>query len=329
VTRVPALSIVIPVRNDAARLGRCLASIAANGRPAEDVEVIVLDNGSSDGSAGVARSAGAQVLYRPDVSVAAVRNAGAAEARGVLFAFIDADHEIDRHWIASALDVFRDAAVGAAGAPYDSPADANWVQRVYDGLRHRASSMQSDVDWLPSGNLVVTRAAFAAIGGFDTTLATCEDVDFCRRLRAAGYRIVSDRRLRSVHLGDPASLRAVFAGELWRGRDNLKASLRPPIRYRELPSIVIPVLDLVFLCLFLCVGVLAVISGSAKGLMLAGAALAAFVALAVVRTFVIVGRLAHAGPLATAQTFMLAIVYDAARALAIVAHPSHAVRRRG
>ena len=326
---MPALSIVIPVRNDAVRLGRCLASIAANGGPAGDVEVIVLDNGSSDGSDGVARSAGARVLHRPDGSVAAIRNAGAAEARGGLFAFIDADHEIDRHWIARALEVFQDPAVGAAGAPYDSPPDANWVQRVYDGLRQRASSVQSDVDWLPSGNLVVTRAAFAAIGGFDTTLTTCEDVDFCRRLRAAGYRIISDRRLRSVHLGDPASLRAVFAGELWRGRDNLKASLRPPIRFRELPSIVIPVLDLVFLSLFLGLGLLAVVTGSAKGLVLAAAALAAFIALALVRTFVIVGRLSHAGPLAAAQTFALAIVYDAARALAIVAHPGHAMRRRG
>src|SRR6185295_19962982 len=105
----------------------------------------------------------------------------------------DADHEIDPAWLASAIDAMQQAGVAAVGAPYDSPPNATWVQRAYDGLRTR-SVQPCDVEWLGSGNLVVRRDVFAELGGFDTTLDTCEDVDFCRRVRERGYRLISDRR---------------------------------------------------------------------------------------------------------------------------------------
>ena len=76
-------------------------------------------------------------------------------------------------------------------------------------------------------------------------LEACEDVDLCRRLLGAGWRIVADEKLVNVHLGDPATLQALFRAERWRGRDNMKVSLRPPVRLRELPGIIIPPLVLV------------------------------------------------------------------------------------
>jgi GT2 family glycosyltransferase len=134
--------------------------------------------------------------------------------------------------------------VGAVGAPYEAPRDGTWVQRTYDLLRRRRTGLH-EVEWLGSGNLAVWRRSFDAIGGFDTTLQTCEDVDFCRRLRSDGTRILESGRLRSVHLGDPSTVSELFRGELWRGRDNLRASLRGTVRLRELPSIIVPVVHLV------------------------------------------------------------------------------------
>lgn len=322
--KTTAISFVVPVRNDAGRLRRCLASITANGRPSEEIEIIVVDNGSTDASVAVARDAGARVLSRPQVGVAQLRNDGSAAACGGLIAFVDADHEVDHRWIEAAKQLFNEPGISAAGAPYDAPADANWVQRAYDGLRQHPSKTRCDVDWLPSGNLIVRKGAFEAVGGFDTGLQTCEDVDFCRRLRASGRRIVSDVRLRSVHLGDPTSLAGVFMGELWRGRDNLKASLRHPISYREVPSLVIPALDL----LLLAAGVLALVTGSRTGLVVCGLALAGFASFAAIRTCVMVNRIAKANALDWVCAFAVAVVYDAARALALVAQPGHSVRRR-
>ena len=321
----PVISFVIPVRNDALRLRRCLSSIAESSRARRDVEVIVVDNGSTDASAAEAETAGARVIALPNIGVAQLRNDGAMAAHGRLIAFVDADHELDKGWIAAALELFDDQDVSAAGSPYDVPSDANWVQRTYDGLRRRSGAARCDVDWLPSGNLIVRKDAFTAIGGFDTSLQTCEDVDLCRRLRAAGSRIVSDPRLRSVHLGDPSSLTAVFLGELWRGRDNLKASLRRPISYAELPSIVIPLLDLVLLV----AGAVALSTRSEAGIILCGIALTGFALLAAIRTVVILGRLAEPTAIDGVRAFAVAIVYDAARALALVAQTGHTVRRRG
>ena len=51
--------------------------------------------------------------------------------------------------------------------------------------------------------------------------------------------------MRNVHFGDPATLWDLFRGELWRGRDNLRISLRGPLTWRGLPSVVIPIVDVV------------------------------------------------------------------------------------
>ena len=221
----PVVSFVIPVRNDAARLRRCLDSIARNHYPADCVEVIVVDNGSRDRSADVARQCGARVLLISDAAVADLRNRGAAAARAGILAFVDADHEIDPHWIRHAVATLAGDDVAAAGAPYVSPDGATWVQRRYDGLRTRPSE-PADVEWLGSGNLVLRRAVFDEVGGFDTSLETCEDVDLCQRIRDRGHRIVAvreraqDQRGRmgvvlpepAARVGNVASIRADNAG---------------------------------------------------------------------------------------------------------------------
>src|SRR5262245_48214274 len=180
------VTFIIPVKNDAQRLQRCLASLAAN--PGVWPEVIVVDNGSTDESAAVARAAGARVLSVPYKRVGQLRNDAAAIARGALLAFVDADHELTTTWIAAALDVMKPVDVGAAGALYVAPDGGTWVQGTYGALRGRTVG-HADVRWLGSGNLIVRREAFEAIGGFDETLESCEDVDFCQRLRNAGWRL--------------------------------------------------------------------------------------------------------------------------------------------
>src|SRR5262249_52970008 len=119
-------------------------------------------------------------------------------------------------------------------------------QRAYDRFRLHRRGIH-EVDWLGSGNLAVRRDAFLRVGGFDTSLETCEDVDLCNRLRAAGYRLVSDDRMRSIHFGDPSTLGELFRGELWRGRDNVRTTIRGPLTLRSLPSLAVPVANLLLL----------------------------------------------------------------------------------
>lgn len=308
---------MIPVRNDADRLKRCLASIVANSYPRQRIELIVVDNGSTDRSAEVGRAAGATVLCLPGLRVGELRNRGAAAAHGRILAFVDADHVIDARWIRTAVDCVTDSSVGVAGAPYHAPADGTWVQRAYDGFRRRASGRHA-VEWVASGNLVMRRNAFERVGGFDARLEACEDVDFCRRIRLAGLQVMSDDKLRSVHYGDPATLGSLFMGELWRGRNNMRVSLGSPRTPRGLLSVMVPLAGAVSL-----LGGLVGLIRAPQGLWLTGAALAVFGAMSILQTVLIARRSNGVTSCSWVQLFAVAVVFGLARALALLIRVPH------
>jgi GT2 family glycosyltransferase len=321
----PAISFIVPVRNDARRLDRCLASIRANQSPAMAIEIVVADNGSTDDSAAVARTAGAQVLDLPGARVGDLRNRAAAASRGDILAFIDADNEIVADWVAAAVQSLRDARVVAVGAPYLPPTPATWVQRLYDRLRRHPEG-QERTEWLGSGNLAVRRSAFEAVGGFDISLETCEDVDLCRKLTARGGVLVADARLRNVHHGDPETLTKVFFGELWRGRDNVRVSLRAPRSWRTLASAAIPVGVLVALG----AAIAGVLTWSRPGLGLSAVAATAVLALVARRAADMTRDNGAGSSLGEwAQAFAVAAAYELGRAFALTARVTHARRRAG
>ena len=315
----PLVSFVIPVKDDVLRLQRCLASITRNEYPRELIEIIVIDNESKDGSAAAARSYGAVVIRSSGSTVAELRNRGARAALGSIIAFADSDHEISKNWIASAVEVLADAGVAAAGAPCLTSPTPNWVQQQYDGLRSRPTRREDTV-WLGSGNLAVKRSVFERVGGFNTSLIACEDVDLCNRIITAGYRIVADPDLRSIHFGDPSTLKALFFGELWRGRDNLRVTFAGPRTLRHFHSALIPIAQLTLL--IGSAGVLVTGHALLSTLFLAAAFLPAGVRAAAMRR-----RQMRRGLMASAQAFAVAVVFDLARALAILARGSHRARR--
>ena len=313
------ISFVIPVRDDAVRLRACLRSIAVGTPTGTEVEVVVADNGSRDDSVRTALAAGAQVIVLPQARLGELRNRAAATAQGSILAFVDADHEIAPGWIGAAIEALSQDRVGAAGAPCHPPSPATWVQRWYDRLR-RHPRAQEPTEWLGSGNMAVRREAFDEAGGFDTTLDTCEDVDLCRKLRAAGWRLLADERMRNVHHGDPRSLRQVFFGELWRGRDNVRVSLRRPTSGRTIASAAIPVANLT-LAVVAVAGVLSLSRSGLIGAAIAGGLLLAEVA---VRTTRMAGA---ASPIEWMKAFAVAFAYEAGRALAVIGRTGHRRRR--
>jgi len=316
------LSFIIPVRDDAARLERCLESVARNRRPGISMEVIVADNGSRDGSAAIARRFGARVLDGSGCSVAQLRNRAAALARGDVLAFVDADHEIGSGWVEAVAQAFLEPGVAAAGAPYSSPPHATWVQRWYGRLREHAAG-RHDAEWLGAGNMAVDRRVFQGLGGFDTSLETCEDVDLCQRIRQAGRRILSDSRVSTTHFGDPPTLGAVFFGELWRGRDNLRVTLRGPRTLRHFRSLVIPLVDLAALVVIVTGAALLTPASVAAMACAAGTVFG----LAAMRASVMFRR-GPAKPSEAAAALMVATAYDAGRACALIARATHRSRRR-
>lgn len=162
--------------------------------------------------------------------------------------------------------------------------------------------------------MAVRRSAFRQVGGFDESLVTCEDADLCKRLRAAGWTLLSDSRLRNVHLGDPENLRQLFLGELWRGRDSLRTALRSPVAPGDIPGVAVAFINLGLIAAAGC-GLLATPFG---GWLVSGIAVLAFFGIEGLRTGLMIRRQNAARLRHVHEVFAVACTYDLARSLALV-----------
>lgn len=315
------VTVVVPVRNASRTLGQCLESIRASAFPSHAMQIIVSDNESTDDSVAVATACGARVITCAARGVAAVRNAGARQAQGEVLVFIDADHTVGPHWVGHAGAILDEhPLIAAVGAPCCAPENGTWVQRVIDANRTRTRGLEP-VTWLGAGALAVRRSAFLRAGGFDESLEACEDVALCKSLRQTGALLAADDRLTTIHYGDPATLGALFFGELWRGRDNVRVSLRRPVAVTELKGLVLTAAML----LSMSAGVVLTLSARWTGWDAALAAWAVAALVPIPRTVRIVRRLSVTR---IAQAYAVSLVYECARAFALVLKVPHHRRRR-
>lgn len=125
---VPTVSVVIPVLDDARELRICLELLSRQTRPPH--EVVVVDNGSSDDSAEVARAAGARVVAEPRRGIPHAAATGYDAATGSVIARLDADSRPGPDWIARIAEAFGDPAVAAV----TGPGSFHDVPRVARGL---------------------------------------------------------------------------------------------------------------------------------------------------------------------------------------------------
>ena len=177
--------------------------------------------------------------------VAALRNRGARAALGSIIAFADSDHEIDRNWIATAVEVLSEPSVAATGCALpDATRAPNWVQRQYDGLRSRPVRRE-EVTWLGSGNFAVKRCRVRARRRLQ---CRADRVRRRRPLQPSAARRLSHRRRSRLCAACTSAIRrrckALFFGELWRGRDNLRVTFSGPRTFRHLRSALVPIADL-------------------------------------------------------------------------------------
>lgn len=196
--RLPSISVVIPVMDRAGELQRCLESIKRVDYPRSLVQVIVVDDGSSDNSASVAAAHGALVIPSGGRGrgPAAARNVGARAACGEILAFIDSDCTASVDWLAELLPAFADPKTVAVGGQVDGMCSDSAVDRYEKvmsslslGGRELTGGSGDDTFYLPSCNLLVRRAPFLQAGGFNDAMHVGEDVDLTWRLRDGGWTI--------------------------------------------------------------------------------------------------------------------------------------------
>jgi len=201
----PYFSIIIPVYNGGATFGQCLAAVRRSSFTGW--ELIVVDDGSTDGSDRLAEEAGARVLRTGGrQGPAAARNLGARLASGAYLFFTDADCELHPDTLACAAQHFADdPRLDALFGSYDDePGAPNFVaqyKNLFHHYIHQRSKAAASTFWTGCG--AIARPRFLALGGFDVRRyrqPSIEDIDLGYRLKQAGGRIRLAREVQVKHL---------------------------------------------------------------------------------------------------------------------------------
>jgi len=192
--RTPRASVIIPAHNAAGTLCACLRAVKAQTLPPGTYEVLVVDDGSTDGTAERALAEGAQVLRQPHRGAAAARNLGARHARGGILCFTDADCQPAPDWLAELLLLFEDPRVVGARGVYRSRQSApvaRFVQLEYED-RYRRTREFPQIDFIDTYSAAYRTDLFLTKGGFDESFpgASVEDQEFSFRLAKHGYCLV-------------------------------------------------------------------------------------------------------------------------------------------
>lgn len=195
------ISFIVPAYNEERYLARTLAALHEAARAlGEPYEIVVADDASSDGTADLALRHGARLVRVSHRQISATRNAGARQARGDRFVFVDADTVVDHAVVAAAVRALAAGAVGGGSAVRFDGAVPLWARLLLPVLTRLFQNAR-----LAAGCfLFCTRDAFTTVGGFDETLYASEEITMSQALGRHGRFVVlreevvtSARKLRS------------------------------------------------------------------------------------------------------------------------------------
>jgi GT2 family glycosyltransferase len=225
--REPLISVVVPNRNGAATIGRCLEAAFASDHPR--FEVVVVDDASDDGSLGTIGAFPCR-LVRLDrhAGVSRARNAGARASRGDLLFFVDADCLLQRETLSRAATAYgerRDLVLGGSYTPL--PDDRDFFSRFQSVFIHHFETKRAEPDYVAAHAMMIDAGLFRRSGGFVEgsylgVAASVEDVELSHRLRRSGCTLAIDPNVQVRH---------VFRFSLGRSLRNAVRKARTWTRY--------------------------------------------------------------------------------------------------
>lgn len=231
----PAISVVVCAYNEEGRIAACLDSLARCDYPG--LEVIVCDDGSTDGTLEIARGYPYRVLALAHGGLSRARNAGLAATGGAIVAYLDGDAQCHPDWPYHMALGFEEQGVVAVGGPNLPVADAEFAERVVaacpGGPMHVLLS-DDRAEHIPGCNMAMRRDALSAVGGFDEAFVSAgDDVDVCWKLLDRGGQIAFASAAQVRH-----HRRGCFSEYLKQqygyGRSERMVAGRHPHRYNQL-----------------------------------------------------------------------------------------------
>jgi GT2 family glycosyltransferase len=184
----PRISVVVCTHNGARRLPECLERLRSLSYP--NYEVIVVDDGSTDGSGEIASRYDVTLLETDHEGLSAARNAGIARAGGEIVAFLDDDAYPDHDWLHYLATAFENSPHAGIGGPNLPPPEDGRVAECVaaaPGAPIHVLISDREAEHVPGCNMAFRRSVLEAVGGFDERFHTAgDDVDLCWRLQDVG-----------------------------------------------------------------------------------------------------------------------------------------------
>jgi glycosyltransferase involved in cell wall biosynthesis len=209
------VSIVIPALNEQQYIGECISHIQQLDYPASLVEIIVVDNGSTDDTISILKEYHVNFSIDKAANISKLRNIGAERTKGDLICFVDADCFVDRSWLKNAVETINKIKnIGITGSYYGIQEKPTWVEKTWYELK---KDIVGEVNFISSGNMIIHRKIFNEVGGFDETVITGEDYELCQRVRKHGYIIYNDPQIKVTHMGNFKKLSDIIKKERWYG----------------------------------------------------------------------------------------------------------------
>src|SRR6516162_639294 len=187
----PKISVIVCTYNGARTLRECLSALTDLDYP--NYEVIVINDGSTDDTAAIARDYSVRLIRQPNKGLSAARNTGLAASAGEIVAYIDDDAFPHRYWLRYLAAAFaRSSHVGIGGPNLPPAGDGFITECVAASPGNPLHVLLSDelAEHIPGCNMAYRKEALVAIGGFDPRFrAAGDDVDICWRLQDRGSTI--------------------------------------------------------------------------------------------------------------------------------------------
>ncbi len=189
---LPLVSIIIPVYNDPVGIRNCLTDLTDQTYNISKLEIIVVDNGSTDETRSVAREFDVQLLIEDEIQGSyAARNKGIEQASGEVLAFVDADCTPDQKWIESGVQMIvqQNVDLVAGRVRFDFSPDRTAAER-YDAMAHMRNDKKVRRGIAMTANLFARKTVIEKIGKFPQHLPSGGDVYWTRSATDAGMKLV-------------------------------------------------------------------------------------------------------------------------------------------
>nr|WP_240972484.1 glycosyltransferase family A protein [Nonomuraea sp. FMUSA5-5] len=224
------VSVIVPNYNYARTLGLCLEALER--QTYRDIEVIVVDDRSTDDSVEIARRHGARVVVTDtNIGAPAARNVGVEHARGEVLFFLDSDLALADDVVEHAVRLLTaDPGLGVVCGTYDpEPLIPDSRVERYRSLQlhYWISGDEGDITTIYSALFAMRADVFREIGPLNPALRHSENAEYGHRVTTRGYRIVLDNRIRGRHDHDDR-LKVVLSKFFHRARLHIPLYLRRP-----------------------------------------------------------------------------------------------------